>query len=131
MFIHFGVIHILFNMLWLRDLGSMIEARQSSLQLAALILVIAAGSNLAQFYTDGPSFGGMSGVVYGLFGYVWVRGRFDPGSGLFVHPTTVMMMLAWLVLCFLQVIPHVANTVHITGLIIGAGWGFLSALRHR
>jgi GlpG protein len=131
MFIHFTVLHILFNMLWLRDLGSMIEARQSTLQLAALVLVIAAGSNLAQYYVNGPSFGGMSGVVYGLFGYVWVRGRFDPGSGLFVHPTTVMMMLAWLVLCFLGVIPYVANTVHIVGLAIGAGWGFLSALRYR
>jgi GlpG protein len=130
-FIHFTVIHIFFNMLWLRDLGSMIEARQNSLRLAILVLVIAAVSNVAQYCADGPSFGGMSGVVYGLFGYVWIRGRFDPGSGLFVHPTTVTMMLIWLVLCFMQVIPNVANTVHVVGLIIGAAWGWLSSLRYR
>src|SRR6266478_5268783 len=100
MFIHFGPLHILFNMLWLRDLGSMIEARQSSWQLAILVLVIAAGSNLAQFYTSGPDFGGMSGVVYGLLGYVWIRGKFDPGSGLYLHPSTINMMLIWFVLCY-------------------------------
>jgi GlpG protein len=129
MFIHFGVVHILFNMLWLRDLGSMIEARQNSLVFIALVLVIAALSNLAQYYANGPFFGGMSGVVYGLFGYVWIRGRLDPASGLFVNPTTVSMMLIWLVLCFMDIIPHVANYAHFAGLAVGAAWGYLSSLR--
>ena len=34
-FIHFGPLHIIFNMLWLRDLGSMIEARQNAWVLGA------------------------------------------------------------------------------------------------
>src|SRR5690606_25381286 len=38
MFIHFGFLHILFNMLWLRDLGSMIEHRESGLRLLILVL---------------------------------------------------------------------------------------------
>jgi len=50
MFIHFNALHIFFNMLWLLDLGSMIEGRQSSWHLAILGLAVAAGSNLAQFY---------------------------------------------------------------------------------
>src|SRR5258708_1984353 len=50
MFLHFTPLHIIFNMLWLRDLGSMIEGRQSSGMLAILVLAIAAVSNLAQFY---------------------------------------------------------------------------------
>src|SRR5439155_18692085 len=60
MFIHFTVLHILFNMMWLRDLGSMIEGRQSVWHLAVLVLVIAACSNAAQFYVNhgGPVFGG-------------------------------------------------------------------------
>jgi GlpG protein len=69
-FIHFGLLHILFNMLWLRDLGSMIEQRQSPWILAALVLVIAAVSNIGQFFVSGPLFGGMSGVVCsGISGY--------------------------------------------------------------
>ena len=99
-FIHFGVLHIFFNMLWLRDLGSMIEGRQSSWLLAVLVLVIAACSNLAQFCFGGPMFGGMSGVVYGLLGYIWMRGKFDPGSGLYLHPSTVTMMIIWFFACF-------------------------------
>jgi GlpG protein len=130
-FIHFGLLHILFNMLWLRDLGSMIEGRQSSRLLAVLVLVIAAGSNLAQFWYGGPVFGGMSGVVYGLLGYIWMRGKFDPGSGLYLHPSTVTMMIIWFFACFTPIIPHVANGAHAAGLIIGLAWGYLSSLRYR
>ena len=44
-----SILHILFNMLWLKDLGSMVEARQGWLRLALLVVVISAASNLAQF----------------------------------------------------------------------------------
>ena len=130
-FIHFGLLHIFFNMLWLRDLGSMIEARQSSWQLAILVGVIAACSDLGQFLIAGPVFGGMSGVVYGLLGYIWMRGKFDPGSGLFVHPSTVTMMIVWFFACFTPIIPHVANGAHAVGLVMGIAWGYLSSLRYR
>jgi len=130
-FIHFGLIHILFNMLWLRDLGSMIEGRQSSWNLAILVTVIAVCSNLGQFFWAGPVFGGMSGVVYGLLGYIWLRGKFDPASGLFLHPSTVTMMIIWFFACFTPIIPHVANGAHAVGLVMGMAWGYLSSLRYR
>jgi GlpG protein len=130
-FIHMGPLHIIFNMLWLRDLGSMVEGRQSSLHLLILTIVIAACSNLGQYFASGPIFGGMSGVVYGLLGYVWIRGKFDPASGLYLHPYNVIMMLVWFFACLLNIIPHVANTAHAVGLGIGIAWGYLSSLRHR
>jgi GlpG protein len=130
-FIHLDPLHILFNMLWLRDLGSMIEGRQSSWTLAVLVLVIAVCSDLAQYFVGGPVFGGMSGVVYGLLGYIWMRGKFNPGTGLFLHPSTVTMMIIWFLACFTPLIPHVANGAHAAGLIIGLAWGYLSSLRYR
>lgn len=130
-FTHVFVLHILFNMLWLRDLGSMIESRQGSLQLALLVLVLAAISNFGQYYVSGPLFYGMSGVVYGLLGYVWIRGKFDPGSGLYLHPSTVNMMLIWFVLCYTNLLGPVANTAHAVGLVTGMAWGYLSSLRYR
>ena len=128
-FIHFSFMHILFNMMWLMDLGSMIEGRKSARLLGVLVLGIAISSNLAQYAMSGPLFGGMSGVVYGLAGYIWIRGRLDPGCGLFLHPTTVTMMLIWFFVCLAGWIPQVANTVHAVGLGVGMFWGFAATLR--
>ena len=118
-------------MLWLRDLGSMIEGRQSTRQLALLVVLMGVCSNVAQYFASGPMFGGMSGVVYGLLGYIWIRGKFDPGSGLFLHQTTVVMMLVWYVLCLMNLLGNIANTAHTVGLFMGMGWGYLASLRYR
>lgn len=134
-FIHMSFAHLLLNMLWLRDLGSMIEGRQGTWRLVILVAAVAGVSDVAQYYASGPAFGGMSGVVYGLLGYVWIRGKLDPASGLFLHSSTVIMMLAWFVLCYTPLltplIGHVANTVHAAGLLLGMAWGFVSSLGHR
>jgi len=122
-FIHFGVLHLFFNMLWLRDLGTLIEIRQGALKLALLVAVLGVASNLGQYFVGGPFFGGMSGVLYGLFGYIWLRGQCDPASGLALHPTTVWMMLAWFFLCLFGIIPNVANVTHVVGLALGILWG--------
>lgn len=130
-FIHFNFLHIVFNMIWLRDLGSMIEGRQSSFMLALLVVAIGVCSNLGEFLVMQPVFGGMSGVVYGLLGYIWIRGKFDPGSGLFLHPSTVWMMIVWFFLCWSGLMGHIANVAHTVGLFMGVAWGWLSAQRHR
>jgi GlpG protein len=133
-FIHFGVLHLILNMLWLFDLGSMIESRQGVVRLLLLVVVIAALSNLGQYYSSHPLFGGMSGVVYGLLGYVWMKGRYDPASGLYLHPQTVMMMLAWFFICWTPLIEvfgniRIANVAHGVGLVVGMAWGYFSSLR--
>ena len=128
MFVHFGLPHLFFNMLWLLDLGTMIERRQGTARLAVLVLVIAALSNFGQYLTGGPGFGGMSGVVYGLIGYIWLRGKFDLTSGLFLRSSTVTMAVIWFVLCLVGVIPHVANAAHSVGFGVGIVWGYISAL---
>lgn len=127
-FLHLGILHLFFNMLWLLDLGSMIEGRQNTRRLVLLVVVIGIVSNLGQYWMSGPGFGGMSGVVYGLLGYVWMKGKFDPASGLFLHPQTVTMMLVWFFLCFTGLLGQIANTAHGVGLILGMGWGYLSTL---
>jgi GlpG protein len=130
--IHFGPLHILFNLLWLKDLGPAIERRWSSPTLLWLVLVSAVASNVAQFvvnwdFANGLRFanalsGGMSGVVYALLGYLWIRGRADPAAGVRLPPTVVWMMLGWLVLCMTGMLGHIGNVAHLVGLVIGMGW---------
>lgn len=126
--VHGGELHLLLNLMWLLDLGSMIEGRQGTGRLGLLVLVTAVLSNLGQYYLTGsPWFCGLSGVVYGLLGYIWMRGKFDPASGLFLHPHTVAMMLIWFALCFTGLLGPIANGSHAVGLILGVTWGFASA----
>jgi GlpG protein len=122
-FIHFGPLHLVFNMIWLRDLGTMIELRQGMLKLALLVLVVGILSNVAQYTYAGPAFGGMSGVLYGLFGYIWMRGQCDPTSGLGLSPSTVWMMMIWFFLCLFGILGNVANATHAVGLVLGMLWG--------
>lgn len=126
-FLHFGMLHLFFNMMWLYQLGCMIEARQSSLRLLLLVVVTALASNLTQYLVDGPQFGGMSGVVYALAGYVWMRGKHDRASGLFLNQQSVTILLIWLVVCFTGRIGPVANFAHLAGLICGMAIGRISA----
>lgn len=126
-FMHFGWIHLIFNMMWLADLGSMIERSKGTWFLVLLVLLTAVVSNLGQYLVSSPYFGGMSGVVYALLGYAWMLSRYDPSKGVRLHQTTVTMMLVWFVLCFTGVLGPIANTAHAVGLGLGVGWGFLES----
>ncbi|MBH69432.1 MAG: hypothetical protein CMM58_13845 [Rhodospirillaceae bacterium] len=125
-FIHYSPLHILFNMLWLFDLGGMVEHRRGSWFLILFVVIVAVSSNLCQYLLAGPGFGGMSGVVFGLFGYIWMKGKFDPGDGLVLHPNTIMLMLVFFGLGFTGLLP-IALGCHIAGLAGGTLWGYLSA----
>jgi GlpG protein len=124
-FVHFGGLHLFFNMYWLYVLGGMIEMRKGTWQLALLVFTAALISNLAQFYTSGKGFGGMSGVVYALFGYSWMKMLFDPHSGIWLPPNTVFMMVAFFVLCMTGTVGPIANVAHGAGLAIGMIMGYL------
>ena len=126
-FLHGGLLHLLFNMLWLYQLGGQIEAQESSRSITVMVLVFASICNTAQYLVSGPLFVGMSGVVYGLLGYIWMMTRFQVGTRYMLSEQTVMFMLLWLGVCLVGIIPHVANTEHVVGLLLGVAWGFVQS----
>jgi len=128
-FLHFNLLHILFNCMWLHSLGSQIEKKKGTKFFTTFILCTAIVSNLSQFVITGPAFGGMSGVVYGLFGYVWIKSRLDPGDGFYIDPVVAMIMLGFFLVCFTGAFGGVANWAHAGGLIVGLGWGYGSAFK--
>jgi len=128
MFLHFGLMHILFNMWWLKDLGTAIERVFSARYLLVFVLVTAAFSHVLEYAMSGPTtFGGMSGVVYSLFAFVWIRGRLDPSFPYRMPQQLVTFMLIWLGLGFTGWVGPIANWVHTGGLLVGAVWGVISS----
>jgi len=105
-----------------------------------LILLIALPSNTAQGLapstwgplSGGPFFLGISGVVYGLMGYLWMKAVFDPGAGLSVSAGTVVFLLGWMTLGFTGVLQStlpMANLAHAVGLLAGMMLGYVTSPR--
>lgn len=122
-FLHFMLLHILFNMMWLWDLGGDIERNQSSQFLGFFVVSVGIMSNIVQYVSSGPAFGGMSGVVYGLLGYIWIRAQ-KPGSGYHLNPAVVTLMLIWLIMGYTGILGPIGNAAHLSGLLLGVAYGF-------
>ncbi|MCA1772225.1 MAG: rhomboid family intramembrane serine protease [Halomonas sp.] len=136
-FLHFGWMHLIFNLMWVWYFGRQVETLQGGRTLLLLLVVAGVLANLAQYATGTVLFGGMSGVVYALLGHVWLMSRRVPGSGFFVPQMLVVFMLGWMVFTMTDMaglvgFGNVANEAHLGGLIVGlvTGW-YYSARRLR
>jgi len=148
-FIHFGLLHLLFNCMWIFYFGRQIEGRSGSLWLAILVVLIAIPSNslgsLVPLEWQGSEVanigkfwimlsGGLSGVVYGLFGYVWMKVLFDPSSNFYLSPFTIGMLMIWFVICLfagdglMGQGTRVNNWAHGGGLVVGLAIGYFPKL---
>ncbi|PCI78432.1 hypothetical protein COB21_00960 [Candidatus Aerophobetes bacterium] len=132
-FMHGGLLHILFNMLWLAMLGSQIEKRIKIWKYLLLSLILGIISNTAQYLVSGPFFLGYSGIICGLAGFILSRQMVAPWEGypisrstfIFLGAYIVLMMVMSLISFFLtkfQVTAfsiNIANTAHISGACLG------------
>ena len=143
-FIHLGVMHLLFNMIWLYQLGGVLEGRYKSASFGGLVLFTGIAGVLAQCcmpyempfdsLNGGVLGGGMSGVVFGLLGFAWIKTRSDPASGLVLRGNIFGFMMIWLVLGFSGILDSlvggsIANWAHGGGLVAGMLLGYLSIRR--
>tara|TARA_B100000768_G_scaffold87477_1_gene82249 strand:- start:907 stop:1539 length:633 start_codon:yes stop_codon:yes gene_type:complete len=130
-FLHFGVLHLVFNALWLGLLGSKIERAAGSIQALMLFVAIAVASNVGQYLWSGSvRFGGMSGVIYGLLGYLWIHHSIFPRPIYALPRELVGFMLAWLLICMTGVLDFllgvgIANAAHLCGLLAGMALGLI------
>ena len=133
MFMHFSLLHILFNLLWVWMIGGAIERLQGSTHFILLVLFSAALSNLAQFWMTGPLFGGLSGVVFAVLGYTWLWDQLS-SRPLFRLPKALFgFMMFWLALGYTGALEFVglgaiANTAHLAGLLSGMAFALISRL---
>ncbi len=134
-FLHFGLLHIAFNLLWWWELGGLVEREQSAGRLLGLTLVIALVSNGVQFLSYGSNFGGLSAVVYGLLGYLWIYPYADPAATFRLRGVIVVFMLGWLALgytgIFDPIFGNISNDGHLSGLLVGVALALLLGLVNR
>lgn len=128
-FLHFGWMHLVFNALWMFAVGRLIEWRSLPAWITVVVLSALAG-NLAQWWLGDWRFGGLSGVVYGVLGYValWDRLRVDRYH---VPPAYLGLSLFFLLVglsgldSLLGV--NMANGAHVGGLLAGLACAVIHA----
>jgi membrane associated rhomboid family serine protease len=118
---HGDPIHLAFNLLWLWVLGTLVEDVFGHVRTFLLVLVLAAGSGAAEYaFIHGGI--GLSGVGYGLVGFLWVLERRDERFRGAVDAQTVQLFVGWFFLCIVLTaanVWHVANVAHGVGAVMG------------
>ena len=114
-----GALHIIFNMLWLKDLGNAIEYSFGKNFLIKFIILSSLISNLCQFLAHGASFGGMSGVLYAMLGFIWVHKKLNPSFEYSLPKSDMYLMIFWFFLCLSGILDMIANMAHAGGLVSG------------
>ncbi len=121
-FLHAGPLHLLFNMYWLHQLGHVVESKIGGRTYLLTVLWVSLLSNVVFYLWIGPHFVGMSGVIYGLLGFLWAYQKFSPRESREFDEGTLQFFLLWYMACWLlsaAKILHVANSIHGVGLLAG------------
>lgn len=126
--LHGNLLHALFNVYWLSVFGPAIENWIGPYKTLALVVLLAYTSSLAEYVVGNwlldrhHGLVGLSGVMYGLFGLLWVGGWHRTDLRAICNETVVQGMIAWGVFCivttYLDWMP-VANLAHGAGMALG------------
>jgi membrane associated rhomboid family serine protease len=124
--LHGGWLHLAFNLYWFWTFGTLIERVFGHLQSVAIFVLLALCSMLAE-YTFLLGGIGLSGVVYGFWGMLWVLEKKDDRFRDAVDEQTSSTFVIWFFLCIGLTISGwmpVANIAHGVGAITGGLLGF-------
>lgn len=133
-FLHFpamGIVfaHLAFNMIWLFQFGQMIERYDSPKFLLLLVISAALISNIAQAHMSHGLFGGMSGVVYALLGYLFVMKKRQPSYRGHIPDNIAYFLIGFMLIAAVGLLGSgIANTAHIAGFIVGVAFAFYRSI---
>ena len=128
---HVDIVHLVFNVYWLWALGSLVEQRFGHARTLALVLLFAVGSSAADYALMHGGVG-LSGVGYGLVGFLWVLSRHDEKLRGAVDSQTIMLFVAWFFICIAATaagVWSVANVAHGAGAVLGVLAGLAVSAR--
>lgn len=118
--LHFSAAHLVFNVLAWWIFAGRVETQLGSRRLLLILFVAAFISNYAQFFFADAHFGGLSGVVYAILGFVWIYGWRFPKQNVQLNRWDIGLALVFLVLGFFDLLwVNMANWAHLFGLLTG------------
>jgi rhomboid protease GluP len=131
MFVHFGILHILFNMMTLNDLGRLLEPRLGSARyVIAFLITGVCGFVVSDFWyswtgtltlTAGAS-GGLTGLIGVLIGFLYAHR--DPAWKQVLTRVAVYAVI-------LAMLMPVNNAAHLGGFVAGLPFGYLFGRERR
>jgi membrane associated rhomboid family serine protease len=128
--VHQGIAHILFDLAAFLALGRIVELTAGKVRFIILLLLVAWMASFSQLYFQRAVGVGLSGVVYGVFGFMLGAAPVNRLFLWFVQKNAAML-IGWAVLCivFTQLkVMNIANAAHFGGLIFGALCGLYYGL---
>jgi len=130
-FLHFDLMHVAFNGAILYLLGQRLEIRLGTAWMLVFTLVSAAASNVVQlWWSQQVYFGGLSGVVFALFGGLLALGWLRPHDPAFALSKQFSASILFFLVLFSTGITEaiglrIANAAHWGGLCSGFVLGFV------
>jgi membrane associated rhomboid family serine protease len=122
---HGDILHLVFNLYWTWVFGTLIEEIFGHLKTLAIFLLLAVIANGAEYAILSGGIG-LSGIVYGLFGLLWVLSRRDQKFAEVIDQKTAGLFVVWFFFCIFLTVSGtpIANIAHGMGAVAGAilGW---------
>jgi membrane associated rhomboid family serine protease len=133
-FLHGDFLHILFNGLALWRLGPVIEAAMGRWLYLGFVLLLGGASIGTEVAVHATTTIGLSGVVFGLFGYLYALRRTKDFAAAILTPQVVQSFVFMFFLCILLDASGsmaIGNWAHGSGAALGWLFGFASQHRLR
>src|SRR5690242_9171619 len=112
------------NMYWLWVLGTRMERAIGSTRFLAFVVASAFVGSCVQLAVSDTTGIGASGIVYAIFGFMWISRQQFPQFNEVLNQQTIKLFVLWLFGCLAATyldIWNVGNGAHFAGLLFGAG----------
>lgn len=127
-FHHGNLMHIFFNLYALYIFGSFSERFLGKFKYLIFIIFCGIFQQISCQLTFEPGAIGLSGIIFGLFGFLWMIKPLDKDINNFMTPDVIKLMLVQLII-FIPLtyfnFMNIANVGHISGLIYGISFGYI------
>jgi rhomboid protease GluP len=122
-FFHGFTLHLLFNVYWIYRLGEVMELKLGPKKFTAFFLLAAFVTSGFELMISGSTGIGLSGVVYAIFGYMWMAYKYDSQFWGVIDQSVIQLMTIWLVVCLAlhgSGWMNIGNAAHFSGVAFGA-----------